>query len=111
MKIKTVEGAIKFHGEKFIKFGKGERYVRDCIKNIIPVYENDFSEEELARIVSNAIVNTVGWLNLPNKLIDYLEEEKAQKIEDELLRQQIQKRRIEEQALQYAKDFREGKRG
>lgn len=109
--IKTVEDAINFHGEKFAKFGQGESYVRNCVERIVPLYQNYFSQEELAKFVSRAIVDTTGWLHLPNNLVSLLEQAREQQDEDELLRQQIQKRRIEEQALRYVQDFREGKRG
>ncbi|MDH7998691.1 hypothetical protein [Bacillus cereus] len=109
--IKTVEDAINFHGEKFAKFGQGESYVRNCVERIVPLYQNYFSQEELAKFVSRAIVDTTGWLHLPNNLVSLLEQAREQQDEDELLRQQIQKRRIEEQALKYVQDFREGKRG
>ncbi|WP_267379550.1 hypothetical protein [Bacillus sp. GM_Baccil_2] len=109
MNIKTVENAIKFHGKKFAKFGKGEAYIRSCVNRILPIYEEHFTEEELSKIVSTAIVNTVGWLYFSNNLVDILEKEKEQKIEDELLRQQIQKRKLKEQALKFVQDFREGK--
>ncbi|MFA2810677.1 hypothetical protein [Bacillus mycoides] len=109
MNIKTVENAIKFHGKKFAKFGKGEEYIHSCVNRILPIYENHFTEEELSKIVSTAIVNTVGWLNFPANLVDILEREKEQKIEDELLRQQIQQRQLKEQALKFVQDFREGK--
>lgn len=110
MNIKTVENAIKFHGKKFAKFGKGEDYIQNCVNRILPVYEGHFTEEELSKIVSTAIVKTVGWLYFPNNLVDILEKEQEQKIEDELLRQQIQKRKLKEQTLKFAQDFREGKR-
>lgn len=109
MNIKTVENAIKFHGKKFARFGKGEVYIRSCVNRILPVYEDHFTEEELSKIVSTAIVNTAGWLYFPNNLVDILEKEKEQKIEDELLRQHIQKRKLKEKALKFVQDFREGK--
>ncbi|TKI12363.1 hypothetical protein FC696_13130 [Bacillus wiedmannii] len=110
MNINTVEDAIKFHGRKFAKFGKGEAYIHSCVNKILPIYEEHFTEKELSKIVSTAIVNSVGWLYFPNNLVDILEKEKEQKIEDELLRQQIEKRKLKEQALKFAQDFREGKR-